>query len=84
MALFETPQTDIELGKKVPAQAETLLKNDGGGLANGGARKRILDGACICLNIASTVVLVLLNKWYDIHILEGYNMRRLILCIPHH
>jgi len=29
----------------------------------GGTRKQIIDGACIVLNIASTVTLVFLNKW---------------------
>jgi hypothetical protein len=29
-----------------------------------GLRKPLIDGACIILNIASTVVLVFLNKWH--------------------
>lgn len=33
-----------------------------------GFRTRMIDGAYIGLNIASTVTLVFLNKWYDIGI----------------
>ena len=29
-----------------------------------GIGKQLIDGACILLNIASTVTLVFLNKWY--------------------
>jgi hypothetical protein len=34
------------------------------GHARKGLRKPLIDGGCIILNIASTVVLVFLNKWH--------------------
>lgn len=41
-----------------------LKKGDGGQMQSGRLTKSIIDAACISLNIASTVTLVFLNKWY--------------------
>jgi len=63
MSSSSVPEMDIEMVKK------DLLRPDAPAISNGaqkqiGLRKQIIDGACICLNIASTVTLVFLNKWW--------------------
>jgi len=52
---------DIEMGKRLLDEEKDAVKD----MADvpTGTRKQIIDGACIILNIASTVTLVFLNKW---------------------
>jgi len=57
------PETDIEMVRKDLLRPDVLAINKGG-QKQIGLRKQIIDGACICLNIASTVTLVFLNKWW--------------------
>ena len=54
-------EADIEMGKQLLDEEKAAVKNPETGAR--GTRKQIIDGACICLNIASTVILVFLNKW---------------------
>lgn len=58
-----SPEKDSELGRKVLQEDMPTVKNGGQNPSPKGLRKQIVDGACICLNIASTVILVFLNKW---------------------
>jgi hypothetical protein len=63
MPSFDESEGDIEMGKT------RLLEDEQPASMNPpppkkGPRSDIVDGACILLNIASTVVLVFLNKWY--------------------
>jgi solute carrier family 35 protein E3 len=62
MPSFDEPEKDIEMSKTGLLQDETKASSNGQP-AKKGARTGIVDGACILLNIASTVVLVFLNKW---------------------
>jgi hypothetical protein len=63
---------DIEMSKTGLLSEETSYDEEDG---KGGVqqqqqppaksfRNKIIDGACIMLNIASTVILVFLNNWY--------------------
>jgi len=61
MSARSTPGADIELGRKL-LQEDTPVGNHVAPVQKG-RRKQIIDGACLCLNIASTVLLVFLNKW---------------------
>ncbi|TAQ91096.1 hypothetical protein B7494_g517 [Chlorociboria aeruginascens] len=49
---------DVEM-----ANAARLKNEDGPAALSKGMRRQIVDAACIALNIASTVILVFLNKW---------------------
>lgn len=60
MTSFKPVGTDIEMGPKDLAKEGSLSTVTG----SPGAQKQTVDGACILLNIASTVFLVFLNKWY--------------------
>ena len=58
---------DIEMSRR--ALSKELLREEpptikDRGHIQKGLRKPLIDGACIILNIASTVVLVFLNKWH--------------------
>jgi hypothetical protein len=64
MGALPSPGVDIELGKKLLREDIPTGKN--GGQTQRETRKQIIDGACICLNIASTVLLIFLNKWYTV------------------
>jgi hypothetical protein len=55
-----TPNGDIELGRKLKEEDVPPTPVQ----AHQGRRNQIIDGACIGLNTASTVLLVFLNKWY--------------------
>lgn len=63
MASFDESEEDIEMSKTGLLQEEPKVKDNGPAVKRG-LRSNIVDGACILLNIASTVVLVFLNKWY--------------------
>jgi len=54
---------DIEMGKRLLDEEKDGLKHPE--VAPQGARKQLIDGACILLNITSTVTLVFLNKWCE-------------------
>lgn len=64
MASFEEPEErdDIEMSKTGLLEDEPDYKDKGAPVKRG-LRSTVVDGACILLNIASTVVLVFLNKW---------------------
>ena len=65
MPSFDEPEEDIEMSKRRLLKDETPEeKSKNASLAKKGLRSNIVDGACILLNIASTVVLVFLNKWH--------------------
>jgi len=51
---------DIEEEENAPMLDEPNKQED---KPHRGLRSQIIDGVCICLNIASTVILVFLNKW---------------------
>lgn len=53
---------DIEEGEEAPMMSNGSPVSEP--QQQKGLRSQIIDGACICLNIASTVLLVFLNKWY--------------------
>jgi hypothetical protein len=53
---------DVEMVKEKLARGASLFPDAPS--ARTGLRKQVIDGACILLNIASTVTLVFLNKWY--------------------
>lgn len=59
-----SPGPDVELGKRLLQENTLTLENGRPDQTENGYSKRLVDGACICLNIASTVMLVFLNKWY--------------------
>jgi hypothetical protein len=63
MLSSDESEDDIELRKRglFPLETEASVHVPP---AKKGLRSTIVDGACILLNIASTVVLVFLNKWY--------------------
>lgn len=61
-ALYE-PDEDVEMTKKKLLKGEKPSIKDVSPTQKG-LRKQIVDGACILLNIASTVTLVFLNKWF--------------------
>jgi hypothetical protein len=60
MASLTSLDTDIEMAKKNFRKENTPLSD----VPPEGRYKQYVDGLCICLNIASTVLLVFLNKWY--------------------
>lgn len=65
MPSFDESEEDIEMSKRRLFKDETPEeKSNNVSPAKKGLRSNIVDGACILLNIASTVVLVFLNKWY--------------------
>lgn len=74
MASLKTLDTDIE-------QAKNERKEDGVPLSASAVlppvsrSSQLVDGACICLNIASTVLLVFLNKWYVGPLSRGFFCR---------
>jgi solute carrier family 35 protein E3 len=53
---------DIEMAKEKLMKGEIPSRDASQGRM--GLGKRLIDGGCILLNIASTVTLVFLNKWY--------------------
>ena len=61
MAPATPVEEDIEMGKRLLDEEKDAVKDTV--RVQGGTRKQIIDGACIVLNIASTVTLVFLNKW---------------------
>jgi hypothetical protein len=68
MASLEPLEEDIEMGEDLADTVNTKLGSVGGLAKGRRLQKQILDGACILLNITSTVVLVFLNKWYVRHV----------------
>jgi hypothetical protein len=62
MPSFDEQKEDVEMSKPGLLRDESKFKENDP--AKKGLRSNIVDGACILLNIASTVVLVFLNKWY--------------------
>jgi hypothetical protein len=57
MPSFDEPEEDIELSKRRLLKDETQeLHSHNGPPAKKGLRSNIVDGACILLNIARTVV----------------------------
>jgi hypothetical protein len=60
MASLKSLDTDIEMAKNNFRKENTPLSD----VPPEGSYKQYVDGLCICLNIASTVLLVFLNKWY--------------------
>jgi hypothetical protein len=65
MAVLNNPDTDIEMAKnrfkeELPLSASPVQKSPTGPVSR---QKQLVDTLCICLNIASTVLLVFLNKW---------------------
>ena len=64
MPSFDEPEDrdDIEMSKTGLLTEEAKSKDNGPPVKKG-LRSNVVDGACIILNIASTVVLVFLNKW---------------------
>lgn len=64
MLSFDEPEEDIEMSKRRLLKDETQeLHSSNGPPSKKGLQSNVVDGACILLNIASTVVLVFLNKW---------------------
>ncbi len=61
-AMRDQAYEDVEMAKEKLIKGETPLSAASPGL--NGTGKQLVDGACILLNIASTVTLVFLNKWY--------------------
>ncbi len=55
---------DLEKSQTGLVDGEVHKDKDGGVVKPQGLRSRVVDVACIGLNIASTVTLVFLNKWY--------------------
>lgn len=68
---------DEEMIKENPRKGENAASKDASP-AQSGLRKQLFDGGCILLNIASTVTLVFLNKWYGF---SGEYLRKHILTI---
>ena len=64
MSSFDESEEDIEMGKARLLEEEPPANKNPPPPPKKGLRSNIVDGACILLNIASTVVLVFLNKWY--------------------
>ena len=62
MPSSDESEKDVEMSKTGLLLDEPKPK-DNGEPAKKGVRSTAVDGACIMLNIASTVVLVFLNKW---------------------
>jgi hypothetical protein len=56
-------QEDIELAKASLLDQDDARMGSKGKETPRGLQKTLIDGACIVLNIASTVFLVFLNKW---------------------
>jgi len=58
---------DIEMGKRnddiIQSEDEPMINNFAPAPAQKGLKNQIIDAASIILNIASTVILVFLNKW---------------------
>lgn len=67
MVSHDSAEADLEMSRtgllKDDVKDEDKVM-DGGNEGKKGLRTQILDGACIGLNITSTVTLVFLNKWY--------------------
>ena len=61
-AMRDQVYKDVEMAKEKLMKGEVPLSALSPGPKR--ARKQLVDGACILLNIASTVTLVFLNKWY--------------------
>jgi hypothetical protein len=61
-AMRDQAYEDVEMAKEKLIKGEIPLSAASPGLK--GTGKQLIDGACILLNIASTVTLVFLNKWY--------------------
>jgi hypothetical protein len=64
----ERPEGDLEMSNTLLLQ-EDLKKDDEIATTSGHGEKkalrtRLVDGACIGMNIFSTVILVFLNNWY--------------------
>lgn len=69
MSALYIPDEDVERSKKSPLKGEKHAhahKPSTGdvSITQKGLRSQVIDVACILLNIASTVFLVFLNKWY--------------------
>jgi solute carrier family 35 protein E3 len=63
MIVLDQPNEDVERTNKKLLEGEKPSRKDVSPIQKG-LRKQLIDGACILLNIASTVTLVFLNKWY--------------------
>jgi hypothetical protein len=67
MAALKSLDTDLEMAKnrskeELPLSASSAQQQPEKQVPSS-RHKQIVDTACICLNIASTVLLVFLNKW---------------------
>lgn len=65
MVVVNNLDTDVEKAKnrfkeELPLSASPGQKSPAGPVSR---QKQLIDTLCICLNIASTVLLVFLNKW---------------------
>lgn len=63
MSTIDAKEEDLEMSNRKLLKEDEAVENHGGAPSKG-MRKKIVDAACICLNIASTVTLIFLNKWY--------------------
>jgi hypothetical protein len=68
MAALKSLDTDVEMAKnrskeEQPLSATAAMPLTGGPTQPSARHKQVVDTMCICLNIASTVLLVFLNKW---------------------
>ncbi len=70
MSILSQPDEDVEMTNKKLLKGEKLSIKDVSSTQKG-LRKQVIDGGCILLNIASTVTLVFLNKWYVFEVAES-------------
>jgi hypothetical protein len=57
-------ERDLEMSNTMPLmEAVAGQLQDGGQRPRGSRAKKLIDLSCILLNIASTVLLVFINKW---------------------
>jgi solute carrier family 35 protein E3 len=79
MSVLHQPDEDVETTKKKLLKGEKPSMKDVSPTQKG-LRKQLIDGACILLNIASTVTLVFLNKWC-VRLFCGKDARSVVLTV---